>query len=252
MKATNEKDELGRLAANFNNLLERLERSFGLQKMFMANASHELRTPVTNIIGEIEVAVSKDRTAADYKKTLQSVLAETDRLNTIIRNFLVLANAENKAATLETDLIRFDELLWELKDAFNRQNAVLHIVLDNLPEDEKRLYRKTNKTLLSLALSNIIQNGIKFSNAAPVTCSLHFSAGSIIISVADQGIGMDADTVQNIFEPFYRRTGEHSYQGHGIGLYIAQETITLLGGSINVKSSPGEGSVFNIVFKQVG
>ncbi len=95
----NEKDEIGILAANFNGLLERLEKSFDLQKMFVANASHELKTPVTNIIGEIEVAVNKDRAAEDYKKTLQSVLVEADRLNDIIRNFLLLANAENNIAT---------------------------------------------------------------------------------------------------------------------------------------------------------
>ena len=247
----NEKDEIGILAANFNGLLERLEKSFDLQKMFVANVSHELKTPITNIIGEVEVAVSKDRTTAEYKNTLQSVLVEADRLNDIIRNFLLLANNENDIGRQQTELVRFDELLWEIKEIFNREpKTILDIQMAELPEDETRLNVKTNKTLLTLAITNIIQNGIKFSSGKPVVCSMHFTANDIIISITDKGIGIDAETLPHIFEPFYRSINANTYQGHGIGLYIAKKIIELLGGNITVQSQPSVGSTFNIILPQ--
>ena len=247
----NEKDEIGILAANFNGLLERLEKSFDLQKMFVANVSHELKTPITNIIGEIEVAMSKERSPADYKKTFHSVLAETDRLHNIIMNFLMLATAENDISGQKTELVRLDELLWEIQELFNReQRLLLDVQMAELPEDETKLYIKTNKTLLSQAIMNIIQNGLKFSSGKTVVCSLHFTDESIVIIIADQGIGIDAETLPNIFEPFYRSSHAQRYQGHGIGLYIAKKIIELLGGTLAVASEAGKGSVFNINFTQ--
>ncbi len=248
----NEKDELGLLAANFNSLLERIEKSFDLQKMFVANASHELKTPVTNMIGEIEVAVNKDRTEAEYKETLQSVLTEAERLHSIIRNFLMLTTAENNIAMQTTEPVRFDELLWEVREIFNRQpgGAAIEIQLDELPENEKRLYLKTNKTLLTHVVSNIVQNAVKFSAGKPVVCSLHFTDDSIAIRIADKGVGISADSLQNIFEPFFRSADAGNFEGHGIGLYIAKKIIELLGGDIIVQSHPGSGSIFNIFFRQ--
>ncbi len=253
VETDNEKDEIGTLAANFNSLLERLEKAFDLQKMFVANVSHELKTPITNIIGEVDVAVSKDRDAGDYKNTLRSVLVEADRLNDMIRNFLLLANTENDINGHKTEPVRFDELLWEIQEMLNRQpGTVLDIEMAELPEDENRLCIKTNKTLLTQAITNIIQNGLKFSSGKPVTCGLHFAMNTIIISITDKGIGIDADTLPHIFEPFYRSPNAGNYEGHGIGLYIAKKIIELLGGSITVQSQPGNGCTFNIILTQNG
>ena len=247
----NEKDELGQLAANFNSLLERLEKSFDLQKMFVANASHELKTPVTNMIGELEVTLHQQRSAADYQKTLQSVLVETERLHEIIRNFLMLSNAENNVAMQKTEFIRLDELLWEIKELFNGQkDAQIEILLDELPADDQRLYLATNKTLLMHVLTNILQNAIKFSSGKPVTCGLHFTPASVSISISDKGVGINPELAQKIFEPFFRITADEHVPGHGIGLYIASKIVLLLGGTITVQSEPGKGSTFNIIFEQ--
>jgi signal transduction histidine kinase len=124
---------------------------------------------------------------------------------------------------------------------------VLEIQMNELPADETKLNVRTNKTLLTLAITNIIQNGFKFSSGKPVVCSLHFAAGKIIINITDKGIGIDAATLPHIFEPFYRSTDANAYEGHGIGLYIAKKIIELLGGEITVQSRPGTGSTFNII-----
>ena len=163
----------------------------------------------------------------------------------------MLANAENNIAMQQTESVRFDELLWEVKDIFSRKGApAIEIQLGDLPEDESRLYVKTNKTLLIHAVSNIVQNGLKFSAGQPVVCSLHFTADSIMIRITDKGIGIDAGLLPKIFEPFFRTTGAAQYPGHGVGLYIAKKIIELLGGSISVISQSGLGSTFNIVFMQ--
>jgi signal transduction histidine kinase len=248
VQTENEKDELGILAANFNGLLERIEKSFDLQKMFVANVSHELKTPITNIVGEIEVAMSKERTPAEYNKTFQSVLVEADRLHDIVINFLMLATAENDVARQQTEPVRLDELLWEVQEMY--AEGLVQVQMAGLPEDENRLYIKTNKTLLLLALTNIIQNGLKFSSGQPVVCSLQFSDAAINISIADKGIGIEPGSLPNIFEPFYRSGNAAAYQGHGIGLYIAKKVIDLLGGNISARSEAGKGSVFNINFTQ--
>ena len=244
-------DELGILAANFNSLLDRLEQSFDLQKMFVANASHELKTPVTNIIGEIEVALNKERTNADYQANLHSVLSEAERLQGIIANFLLLANAENNGMASITEQIRLDELLWDIKEELYPQTGSrLNMQFADLPEDENQLCINGNKALLTLAIKNIVLNALKFSNGGMVTCSLHFSPDAITIRIADLGIGMTAETMNKMFEPFFRSAQVNHYPGHGIGLYITKKIVDMLGGTITVYSQPGHGSTFNITFQQ--
>lgn len=247
-----EKDELGTLAANFNDLLQRLEHAFDLQKMFVANASHELKTPLTSIMGEIEVAVIKDRPADEYKQTLLSVLAETEQMHNMINNFLLLANAENATVRQQTEAIRLDELLWEIKESFDRESSyIVQVQIPSFPEDENRLKIIANKSLLLLAFSNIIRNGFKFSEGQPVVCSLFFYENSLVVTITDKGIGIDNDAIGKIFEPFYRADQAHHYQGHGIGLYMSKKIVELYGGTIEVQSKPGSGSVFNIIFANI-
>ena len=253
VKTDSATDELGILAANFNSLLDRLEQSFDLQKMFVANASHELKTPVTNIMGEIEVALNKERTNEGYKENLQSVLTEAERLQSIIANFLLLANAESNGVSQIAEEVRLDELLWDIKeDLRSDPSAKIDMQFSELPADEKRLCIRGNKALLTLALKNIILNAIKFSNGKSISCGIHFTPHTVAIRITDHGIGMEQDVLKNIFEPFFRGPNASNYAGHGIGLYIARKIIHLFDGTIEVASEPGVGSVFNITFEQKG
>jgi signal transduction histidine kinase len=244
-----EKDELGVLVANFNDLLSRLEHSFDLQKKFVVNASHELKTPITNMMGEIEVTLHKNRNIEEYKGTLNSVLAEVEHLHNIIQNFLLLANEDNATVIQSAIPLRIDELIWELKDSFKAEaNQVLLVEMDISAFDEGALYINGNKTLLLLAFSNIIRNGFKFSDGRPVTCKLSLDTDEISISISDTGIGIEAKELKDIFEPFYRTSQAGIFPGHGMGLFIAQKIIHLFNGKIAVHSKPGAGSVFNISF----
>jgi signal transduction histidine kinase len=242
-------DEFSLLAHNFNKLLERIEGAFETHKMFIANASHELKTPLTGIMGEIEVALSKDRANEDYRHTLQSILSESERLHVIVENLLLLAYEENNNSPTDHSPVRIDDLLWEIQEQFEREgNHILHISMNDLPEDEERITIQGNKTLLMLALTNIVRNAFKYSQGKDVNVLLRADSGSLSIKVVDQGIGISEQAMKNIFEPFYRTKSAERYEGSGIGLYIAYRIVTFFKGRIEVESTINKGSIFTIIF----
>jgi signal transduction histidine kinase len=243
--AEDKKDEFNTLAANFNLLLDRLEHAFDVQKMFVANASHELMTPLTTIIGEIEVVLNREREKQEYKGVLESTLTEAGRLQSIVENLLHLSNPASEMSATE---IRVDEWLDNSIDYFRRESMSPILLLPGLiPNPATTLCIRGNEALLQIALHNILRNAVKFSDGQTVEVQLSLQNGQINIAVTDRGKGISANDLPSIFEPFYR--GDSSrYRGNGIGLYIASRIIENHGGHINVVSTPGHGSTFNIRF----
>lgn len=244
--AEDKKDEFNTLAVNFNLLLDRLEHAFDVQKMFVANASHELKTPLTSIIGEIEVLLARQRTANEYRAALESTLADAERLQSIVDNLLQLSSP---ASDMTATKIRLDLWLENSITEFRRESvSPIQIQPALIPDPEKMLCIEGNAALLQIALHNILRNAVKFSDGQAVDVQLSLHYGQINIAVTDRGTGIAAENIRSIFEPFYR--GDHStrYKGHGIGLYIASRIIENHGGSISVVSTPGQGSTFNIRF----
>ncbi len=246
----NGKDEISELALNFNRLLEHLQNSFELQQTFVANASHELRTPLTSIIGEVEVALHKDRSVDDYRQLLQSVLKDTARLGETISTLMELAQTDMEYTRARLELVLVDELIWELQRywASGPYKLNLQVQIDHLPEDQQALIINANKTLLTIALNNIIGNAFKFSNYKPVTCSLFANEHSITITIRDQGIGIPESDQEKIYSPFFRSANGRLFHGNGIGLYVAYKIIYLFNGSIQLNSVVNEGTSFIIRF----
>ncbi|GAA3980600.1 sensor histidine kinase [Hymenobacter antarcticus] len=243
-----ERDDLTRLARTFNRLLGRLEESFAGQRTFVSNASHELRTPLTASIGELQVLLARDRQPADYREGVASVLAELQQLKLLINNLLDMAQADG-AVALDED-VRLDELLWEVREAVppalrNR----LRIDLGNLPDDPAELEIKGNRALLSRALGNLVDNALKYSGPAqPVEVALRCAAGQCRIRVADAGLGIAADDLPNVFQPFFRAASARGVAGHGVGLPLSRRIVELHGGTIAISSEPGRGTVAEVVF----
>jgi len=241
------KDEINELATTFNNLLEHLEQSFEAQSSFVAHASHELRTPVTSIIGDVEVTLSQERDKEDYKTTLQGVLTETEKLNDLINNLFELAQT-NIDITEFRDL-RLDELLWQIKDEWNSRMPESNIDLQyNLPEDPRKYTILGNHYLLFIAISNILKNAIKFSNNHVVHCSLYLLNGSPVIDIRDSGIGIEKEDLQKIFQPFFRGANTFGYSGYGVGLSLADKIFRLHNVRVSVKSQLGKGTEFMLFF----
>lgn len=245
------KDEITLLSQNFNNLMEHLEHSFILQKTFVANASHELRTPVTRMIIGTEIALSKERQPEDYRRALQSVLEDAEKLGNIITALLNLAQADLGNSNALEEELRLDELIWQLQEEWNLRKGPnqLRVEMVNLPlDDERPLIITANITLLQIALDNVISNAFKFSDDRQVSCRLEVIPGGMILTISDQGVGIPADRLEHIFRPFYSAADKTGHAGNGMGLYMAHKIVTLFGGTITAVSSIGKGTVFTLTF----
>ncbi|HEY1870198.1 MAG TPA: HAMP domain-containing sensor histidine kinase, partial [Chitinophagaceae bacterium] len=241
------KDEINELAVTFNNLLEHLEQSFKAQRSFVVHASHELRTPVTSIIGNIEVTLALERVNDEYIKTLHSVLAESEKLHELINNLFELAQANIDIS--EFRAVRLDELLWQVKDEWvnKLQNSKVELKYD-LPEDTRKYTIHGNNYLLFIAISNILKNAIKFSNNRIVTCRLYLQNNIPVISIRDLGIGISKEDSQNIFQPFFRGSNTTGYAGFGIGLSLADKIFRLHNVRISLESELNKGTEFLLFF----
>lgn len=245
------KDEITLLAQNFNNLMEHLEHSFILQKTFVANASHELRTPVTRMIIGAEIALSKDRQKQDYEKALHSVLEDAEKLENIITALFNLAQADLEYSSSLAEKIRMDELIWQLQAEWNKRKGPnkLLVEMTNLPmTDDTPLILTANSTLLQIALDNIISNAFKFSDDQQVSCHLDISPAGMTLTISDHGAGIAEDKLKEIFKPFYSSSHKVEHAGNGMGLYMAHKIITLFNGKITVTSSNAIGTTFQIEF----
>jgi len=241
------KDEINELSSTFNNLLEHLEQSFEAQSSFVAHASHELRTPVTSIIGNIEVILSQQREKDDYIKTLESVLLESEKLKSLLDNLFELTQSNIDIA--EFNEVRLDELLWQVKDEWMNRIADSNIELEyQVPADTSKYTIMGNDHLLFLALGNIIKNAIKFSNNQTIYCKFFLQNNIPVISIRDQGIGISNDDLEKIFKPFFRGNNSFGYPGMGIGLSLSEKIFRLHNATIQINSIQYQGTEFLIIF----
>ncbi|WGQ08768.1 ATP-binding protein [Pedobacter gandavensis] len=245
----NNKDEISLLAQNFNNLMEHLEQAFVLQKTFIANASHELRTPVTRMMIAAEITLSQERQIEDYKKALLSVMEDSEKMDNIITGLLNLAQADLEFGAPELQEIRIDESLWAISEEWNKkESGKLLVDIKNMPEDPAELLIKANPTLFGIALNNIISNAFKFSDHQDVHCLLDIQEKETIISIQDKGPGIPEAIQEEIFKPFYSFSAKTGHEGSGMGLYMAHKIITLFKGTLTVQSRKGHGARFILRF----
>jgi signal transduction histidine kinase len=244
------RDEISELATNFNNLLRNLENAFELQQSFVVNASHELRTPITTIIGEIEISLNKLRTPEEYQQVLRSILTDAERLNTTTTSLLELAQVDMNFTQLSVAPVAIDELIWEINDywASKAGKGMLAVNILHLPDDAESLQVTANKSLLTVAFNNIIANAFKFSANKRVNCDLYADDKIIKITITDVGVGIPPQELAKIFDSFYRGTNGKYFQGTGVGLYVTNKIISLFNGKIDVDSTVGIGTNVVISF----
>ncbi|MDP4273858.1 MAG: HAMP domain-containing sensor histidine kinase, partial [Bacteroidota bacterium] len=243
-------DELTELIKLLNEMLDRLEHSFDMQKHFISNASHELKNPLTAIIGETEITLSKKRSVEEYELSLGKIAAEAERLDLLTKNLLSLAQVDFDLSKIVWKPIRVDELLWEVKDYFEKTDHKGRIIvhIESLPENPQFLTIYGNENLLSIALTNIIDNACKFSGDKPVDITFSANGTLIFLSITDKGIGIPAKELNEISEPFFRASNALSFRGSGIGLSLAYKIIKLHRGTIEFNSVHGKGTEVLITF----
>lgn len=248
LKTGKGKDEISELSATFNNMLDRLEATFETQKNFISNASHELNTPLTSIIGESEYVLAKDRSPEEYRNALTVVLTEAERLRKITNSLLQLAQTGYNGKNQEFEQLRIDEIIYGVKA------TVDNIVPDNkvyinhslMPEDEDKLVIKGNAQLLELAIANIVINGCKYSSNKPVQVTIAAAYLKVIVIVEDEGIGIPWNELDYIYEPFFRASNTSRFNGYGIGLPLARNIIRMHNGTLDVTSVENVGTRIKI------
>jgi signal transduction histidine kinase len=246
-------DEIGRLAKTFNNMLERLEKSFSMQKDFIANASHELRTPLTSINGQLEVLMMKDRSAAEYKTELASVLDDIKSLIDLSNRLLLIARTSAEGPVRFSKNIRIDEILWQAQEEMKRFNNDYHInvLIDNSLTDSDQMILTGDEYLLKVAFTNIIDNACKYSPDNSVKIMLKHTEKWIEIIFEDKGIGISEEDIGKVFEPFYRGSNAISVSGNGIGLPLVRQIVKNHNGTIEFSSTVGKGTTVIIKLPSV-
>lgn len=240
--------EISELILTFNDLLNRLETAFETQKNFISNASHEFGTPLTSIIGEAEVALTKERKAEDYQETLQNILKQAERLDQITRSLLFLAQTGYKGKKIIFEVLRMDEIIWGVKEMMDRLNPLnkIYIDLDLLPDDPKKLKVRGNTELLHLAVANILNNACKYSHNKPVQVGIAVNETEIMVVVKDEGVGIPENEIQFIYDPFFRASNTRFFEGYGIGLPLSRNIIRLHEGRLQVSSKQDAGTTVSI------
>ncbi|HKP32731.1 MAG TPA: HAMP domain-containing sensor histidine kinase [Chitinophagaceae bacterium] len=244
----NSKDEWYHLSHTMNDLLNRLQESFELQRRFISNASHELSTPLTSISSQIEVSLQRERNAEEYRKVMQSIHQDVQHMGKLTQTLLEFAKASGSAGGLNIDLIRIDEIVLGIPALLSRINPDYNVVLEfaELPDQEEKLLVFGNEALLQTAIKNIVVNACKYSGNNQAIVNLSVEEKEIHISVRDKGIGIPEEEFGKIFQPFYRIEEHRTTGGFGLGLSLAERIIKLHRGNIAISSEINEGTTFTV------
>jgi signal transduction histidine kinase len=251
---TNSDDELGRLATTFNRLLDRVDNAFEQQRRFMADASHELRTPVAILRGEADVTLSSDeRTREDYRGSLLVVRDAADRLSRTVNDIFLLARVDASQVPTAPMPLYLDELVSDTCRAMRSLAAQRGIALTCDTPGE--ISYVGDAVLLERLVMNLVDNAIKYSNdGGTVQVRAEQSARCICVTVENGGRGIPPDARPHVFDRFYRvdaaRTqpahGGGASSGSGLGLAIAKWITELHGGELELTSSEPGRTVFTL------
>jgi heavy metal sensor kinase len=243
----NAAEELTTLAASFNELLSRLDQSFESMRRFVQDASHELRTPLAVIQGEADVALSRDRSAAEYKESLATIQEESRRLARLVDDLLNLARADAGHVQLRLEELYLNDLLAECCRSVRPLALARNVELDCHSGHDVAV--RGDEELLRRMILNLLDNAIRYTpSGGRVSAGLETQGSEVRIQVADTGIGIAPEASPHVFERFYRADKARSRQegGFGLGLSIVKWIAESHHGAVALASQPGRGSTFTV------
>ena len=250
-------DELQRLAETLNEMLERIEAAFLRVTQFTADASHELRTPVSLIRTEAELALRRSRGEAEYKESLNHILVEAERTTVLIEQLLALARADSGREALHLRPVDLDPTLRNVAESW-RQVATLRNLQFSTniggAGGDTAAFVMGDEALLRRLADILLDNAFKYTpSPGSVRLLLERTGERVVITVQDSGVGIAKEEQEKVFERFYRvdKARGRAEGGTGLGLAIAQWIVRQHHGSIAVESSPGAGAIFRAEFPKI-
>jgi signal transduction histidine kinase len=241
------RDELDDLGRAFNELLSRLHFAYQRQERFSSDASHQLRTPLTVLIGQLDVALRQERPAQEYQRVLKSALGRAQDLAQIVESLLFLARADTHAALPDCECCDLNRLVAD--------HLASRPVIEPGPEmvridaEKAPLWVHVHAALLGQLLDNLLDNARKHGQPGACVVVKTFQQGDeAIIAVEDRGPGVAASDADRVFEPFYRsaQARRQGVSGVGLGLAVVKRIASAFGGSVSLRSEPGNGARFEV------
>ncbi|HZY84983.1 MAG TPA: ATP-binding protein [Gemmataceae bacterium] len=235
-------DELDDLGRAFNDLLARREEAFERQRRFTGDASHQLRTPLTALLGQAEVALLRPRSPEEYRRVLELVRGQAGGLRRIVESLLFLARADADAQLPDLEVLDLAAWLPEHLRAWPDHGRGADLRLDVRPGP---LRVRAQAALLGQLLDNLLDNACKYSErGTPITLAARAEGGVVALSVEDAGGGIAGEDLPHVFEPFYRSPDarQRGVGGVGLGLAVARRIAAAFGGSLDVQSRSGQGT----------
>ncbi len=237
--------ELQPLATTFDAMLARLEDSFKRLSQFSADLAHELRTPVANIMGEAQVALTRERTPSEYREVIESTIAECERLSGIVDNLLFVARVDAARESIERKLIDARAAVEKIATFYQTlaedRNVAIHC------SGEGEIYAEP--ALFERALGNLVDNALRFTpEGGTIQISITVKAAHSEVTVSDNGYGITPEHLPRVFDRFYRVDSSRSSDGAGLGLALVKSIVDLHGGSAKIESEVNRGTTVTLTF----
>ena len=237
--------ELQPVVTAFDGMLDRLEDSFTRLSQFSADLAHELRTPIGNMLGEAQVALTRERSSEEYRSTIESAAAECERLSGIIDNLLFLARAESAEQEIERSLFNGRAALEKIAGFYQTAAEDRHVNIEC--SGKGQIF--ADPALFNRAVSNLIDNALRFTpDGGSIGISVRGTPEATEISVTDTGSGIGPEHLPHVFNRFYRADPSRSSAGTGLGLALVKSIVDLHGGSARVEGELGRGTTVILTF----
>lgn len=243
--------ELSSLAVTFNAMLDRLEEAFTRLGSLSADLAHELRTPINNLRGEIEVALGKPRSAAEYQEALASVLEESGRLSLMIDGLMFLARAEHPHTQIERTVVDLRRELCSVCEFYEPSAAEAGVRLQ--VADGEPVGAAVDRTMLQRALGNLISNALRHTPAGGhIALSATHCQDEVVVTIRDTGRGIPPEHLSRVSDRFYRVDASRASTsgGLGLGLAIVESIMRVHAGSMEIVSTPGSGTTVSLSFSR--
>jgi len=237
--------ELQPLATTFDAMLARLEDSFKRLSQFSADLAHELRTPVANIMGEGQVALTRERTPSEYREVIESSVAECERLSGIVDNLLFVARVDAARESIERQLLDARAAVEKIATFYRTLAEDRHVAIHC--SGEGQIY--ADPVLFERAVSNLVDNALRFTpEGGTIQISITVKAAHSQVTVSDDGCGITPEHLPRVFDRFYRADSSRSSGGAGLGLALVKSIVDLHGGTARIESKVNRGTTVTLIF----